>query len=127
MIRINPMLVLLLAIVIFIVSISSLKQSEIELNSQIENRSDFILLSDKYKSLKSTWGKKDIQKELKKIAKQLSIKDIVVVKKDKLIIVKIKNKNIRDIDRFINKILNNSFLINKLNITSKQAIIEIGR
>ncbi len=108
-------------------SISTFQKSEVKLNKKIENRDNFIVLSDKYNSLKKVWNKKGTKKKLEKIAKQSSIKNISFKNNNKVLTIKIKDENIKKIDKFINKILNDSFIINKLNITLTQTTIEIGR
>jgi len=86
-----------------------------------------ISIGSDYKKLKQTWDKQDIEKQMKKIARLSSIKNIFFKNNKKSIIITIKNENIRNIDRFLNKILNDSFVINKLNISKESITMEVGK
>ena len=127
MIRINPLLVLALSFVIFVVSITSVQKSNLELKSKTDELKQMISIGSDYKKLKQTWDKQDIEKQMKKIARLSSIKNIFFKNNKKSIIITIKNENIRNIDRFLNKILNDSFVINKLNISKESITMEVGK
>ncbi|MEA2019872.1 MAG: hypothetical protein U9N59_15680 [Campylobacterota bacterium] len=127
MTRINPILILTLSVVIFIISFSSLHKNQQQLSSEIDNFNSLIVIANKYKGLKKEWDTKNIEAKVKKIARLSNIKNISFSDKKKIIKITIKDEKIHSVDRFINKVLNDNFIIKKLNITKDTTIVEIGK
>ncbi|MEA3384303.1 MAG: hypothetical protein U9Q20_06510 [Campylobacterota bacterium] len=125
--KINPITVLLLSITIFLSSITLLKDSNKELKDSNKELKEFVSLSSKYNTLKTSWDKKVKTIDLiDKIIKSTRIKNIDKKVEKKKIIIKFENNSPRDTDKFVNKILNEKINIEKLNITSSSVELVVG-
>jgi hypothetical protein len=98
--------------------------------SVVERKNDFDnfqKISQKYISLKQSLIANDkVEIDLMKIIKLVNIKNIKIEKTNNIIKVKIDNGSLQTIDRFLNKILNDKFIIRKLNINTNNLDLELG-
>lgn len=124
--RINPSYFLSLVIIVFLILLLQVNKKNSELESSNKNILKVTNIVEEYKNYKNKWLDKDVvEKKLEKIVS--SFKDDRVFKTlDKnLIIIKIESLNSSSLIRFLNKILNDNFLIDDLNITKTSVSIKI--
>ena len=125
--KINPVTILGISFIVLLSSLLLLKQSEEELIQKNKELAIFNIVSNKYVTLKSSWDQKEKSiKLIDKVLSNLAIKNISKQVQKRKMIIKIKNEQIRKIDKFINKILNSNLNILKLNITDNSIDLVIG-
>jgi len=125
--RISHINLLLLSFLVFLVSIFFLLESKKELKTSFKNYNEINLLSTEYKNQKLKWiNPKGIDKKLNTIIKRLKLKNITMKKNKNAIDITLKRTSIKQIDKFLNKILNESLIINRLDITKNTLEIQIG-
>ena len=123
----NPLTILFGSVIIFFIAIYSLNIAKKE---KIEAKKEFI----KYKNIATDFqsrynkfsNKKSIKKSIEKILKSSNISNANILESKKIITIQIGSLNIRQIDKFINKFLNESFNIVKFEVAKSKIIIQIG-
>ncbi|MEA3513309.1 MAG: hypothetical protein U9R37_06880 [Campylobacterota bacterium] len=124
--KIDPLYILLLSFAILIVSIISLSDSKQELFNTQNEYKEFVKLSSQYSGLKNSWQSKNIDKKIEKVLKQSNIKKYDLSKTKNSIKIVVDDEPLNKLDKFINKILNDSFEIKKLDISDKKIELEVG-
>ncbi|MEA3314816.1 MAG: hypothetical protein U9Q30_03020 [Campylobacterota bacterium] len=125
--KINPVTLLLLLIMLFMVSALLLKKSNQELKDLTDELNNVKIISKEYSTLKRSWNdKKQTLKTLDKIIKDSKIKNLSKDVKNKKITINIPNSSLKKISKFSNKILNSNFIILKFKITKTSLYIEMG-
>lgn len=127
--RLNPIYILALAVTIFIISLTMF----INKKSDFENLSkSYTLINSKAKTFneyKTTWFDKNrVRNSLDKILKSSSFRNEKVLKHEdsNLIKVKLQSKNQRVLDQFLNRVLNDKFIIRKLQLEKDSIYLEVG-
>lgn len=125
--KINSLTILLISIIIFLIIVNLYKYT----NSNIENVKSEYLEIQKLSlgfttSKKSLYTQRKAEQQLRNITRQLNIKNLSIVKKSKKLIVKVKKMSFYEQDKFLNKVLNEKFIILKLKIEKNELEIEIG-
>ena len=122
--RINPIYVLALLFVVFLILMYKLESAKIQLKDAQISYSNTENLAIKLSSLKKIYAdKKNIKKSLQKILKHSSLKSSSLVTKFRtsslIITAKIIDK--KSLDLLISKLVNNSFIISKMKVRKVSA------
>jgi len=125
--KLNPVTVLLVMIMLFMVSALLLKQSNQDLKNLTAQLNNVKVISKQYSILKKSWdNKKQTLESLDKIIKSSGIKNLSKEVKNKKITIDIPDSSLKQISKFSNKILNGNFIILKFKITKNSLYIEMG-
>ena len=125
--NINPLFLTIFCAFILIISIVSLNNAEDNLKIQKQEFKEFQKLAVKYNTLEKYWGdKKQIVKNIQKILKASGIRNTNIIQRNKKITVQMVSLNIKQVQKFINKLLNERIYIKKLDITKNKIIVEVG-
>ncbi len=127
--KLNPLYILVLVFTILIISFVKLNdvKKDYALESSLVNSFDekAIVFND----YKKTWFNEKVTiGKLESILKSSIFKNEKILKTQNknLIKVKIESSNPKILDKFLNRILNEKFLIKKLDINKRSIFIEIG-
>ncbi len=125
--KFNPLLLLLLTICLFLYSIIDIKSSNEYLKKVSKQNKQFVEIATKYNMLQQAWGKgSTTKKQCEKFLKLSNIKNAKIVANRKTIKIKIENASLKSIDKFMNKILNNTIEILNFSFTKDTLNLEIG-
>jgi hypothetical protein len=123
----NPFYTLVTVVVIFIISIILLNnQSQKLINQQNQNK-QYEQLALKYNKLNKAW--KNRSKTIKAInyaIKTAKIKNVNITKNQHLAKIQINNTTSAKIDKFLQKILNETIMIKKLSFSNRSLTMEVG-
>jgi len=117
--RINPIYILAFLLVVFLILIYKLDNAKNNLEETQASFKSTENLAIKLSSLKNTYAnKQNIKKSLQKILKHSSLKSANIVTKFRSTSLLITAKNIdkNSLNQLISKLINKSFIINKLKI-----------
>jgi len=123
----NPLYILLLFIVLFIVSIIKYNQNNTKLQEITLQYNQANQLAKQYNENNKIWNNKNISSDIKKLAKSLNISTIQITTKNKITTIRISSLSTYLINKFINKLLNKKWNINKLKITNNFIMVQISR
>ncbi len=123
--KINPLYILLFVFTILLISFTQLNTIKDEYTQKAQAFNGFKKDTKVYTDLKTRWDSKTEQKKI--IQRVISSNRSIEVKeyKNKTILT-LRSKNNRDIEKFVNKILNESLIILKLDIKPQIAVFELG-
>ncbi len=127
--RINPLYLLLLSFVIVFISLSMLTSEKNQLMSKSEESIVFEKMSVNFIGLKKEWfNKNEIKKQINILTNEFKSRkvDISTLFEDKKAVIKLNSQNKSIIESFVNKLLNNKFLINKLEISKNSVLVEVS-
>jgi len=126
--KFNPLYLLLFSLILFIYSIINLNNLTTKLeNTKISNK-QYIKNGQKYNALQKAWGKKNnAKKKINGILKLANINNANIITNNRTIRVKIRNANLHSLDKFMNKILNDTIIILNFSLTKSSLDIEVGR
>ena len=125
--RFNPFYILVFSALIFSYSIFLLENENNDLIVATKDNKEFVNLANRYNTLQRTWG--DNTKTLKKIEniiKQSKIKNANIISNDKTIKITIKNASLKSMDKFVNKVFNESIEVLNFSLTKKSLDMEVG-
>jgi len=125
--RINSVTILVINIFLLLVVLNFYKNSV----ENIEESQKYLLeiqnvYSNYSQSKESLYKSKQVEKVLRKIIKQLNMKNVTIVKTGKKLLLKGENISLKKQDRLFNKILNEKFIILKSSIEKGSIMMEIG-
>jgi len=127
--RINPLYILLLFVTFAIVSFSIVANVKKEFANNANKMTEFNKSALEYDSLKNVWfNKKRIQKTLNNLRNEVNIKNAkleININKN-IALIKLTTKEKKVINKFVNKILNKKLMINKMDITNTQVVVEVS-
>jgi len=126
--KINPLFILGFTFLLFIYSIINLSFAKTSLYDMKLDFKQYNLISNRYYNLKNKWNKnKNIKDKIKNILKLSNIKEYNINTTNKTIKIKINNSNVKVLGTFMNKILNETFVISKFTFTQTSLDLEVGR
>lgn len=126
MIKNIHMKLLIFSSLLCLISVFVLQQSKTALNVQAEKYNNTIVIAEEYTRLKNLWDEsKDIHQKLTNISKRLNVKNITIKKTKKLLKITVQESSLVKMDSFINRVLNESFIIESLSITKNKVQLEI--
>lgn len=124
--KINPSYFLVLVITVFLILLLQLSKKTSEVEDSNKNILKVSKTVEEYKNLKSKWlNKKEIENKLESIVTSFKNDRIFKTVEKNLVIIKLESLNSSSLTRFLNKILNDSFLIDDLEITKTTISIKI--
>ncbi len=125
--KINPLYILALCFSIAIYSILNLKTTNEQLETIKDQNNKYLILATKYNSLNKAWGdSRDIQKVCEKILKVSRIKSSKITKNGLTMKISIEELTKKQLDMFINKILNETITIIRFSFTKNSLEMEVG-
>ncbi|MCK5294806.1 MAG: hypothetical protein KAJ49_09150 [Arcobacteraceae bacterium] len=125
--NINPLFLTIACAIILSIAIFSLDSAKKSLKVEKKEFEEFKQLAVKYNTLQKHWGdKKLIIENIQKILKSSGIRNANIIEKNKTVVVQIVSMNITQVDKFVNKLLNERLSIKKLEITKNKIILEVG-
>jgi len=125
--RFNPFYILLFSVLIFSYSVFALKNGYSDLSVESKDNKEFISVANRYNTLQKAWGdNSSTLKKIENIIKQSNIKNANIISNDKVIKIEIKNTSLKSIDKFINKLFNESIEVLNFSLTKKSLDIELG-
>lgn len=127
--RLNPIYIIVLLVVLSLVSFMLLDEKKKEFNSSVKDVQALKLLGNEYRVLKTNWrSKRSIENRLNSILNNSSFRNVSISKsfERKKFLVSAKTNNARTLNNLLNKILNEKFLIRKLEIKPTELKVEIG-
>jgi len=126
--KINPLFILIFAIVFFVISLISLSSVKNTLVDAKQQDKQYLVLANEYNSLQNAWGKETRTKQrIEKILKLSNINNARISLNGKIIKINIKNTKIKFLDKFMNKVLNETITINKIILNKNSLYIEAVR
>lgn len=124
--RISPLTILLISFALLLGSLIVQKKSKIEINESLYNVSSFNDIASDYKALNKDWNKKEKTKSVvEKIIKVSGIKNVTKKTNKGSLSITFNEKSISKIEKFVNRVLNESLIIKKLVITKESVEMEI--
>ncbi len=127
--KINPIYIISLVFVLFLFSLSLLSSSKNTLNTVESELKELNKLSLEYKEYKNNWfNKEEIEKRVDRLVKSISFKDekILVSQSENIIKIRIQSKNEEILEKFLKRVLNEKFILKKLNVKKDSIYLEIG-
>ncbi len=125
--KINPLYILIVTICLFLYSIIELNLSNDNLLQIKEENKNFIKIATKYNTLQKAWGiNNNIQKRCENFLKLSGIRDAHITTNTKIIKIKIRNADLKSLDKFMNKLLNKTIIILNFSLTKNSLDLEIG-
>jgi len=125
--KINPLYILALCFLLAIYSIINLKISNKQFEKVKEQNDKYLILATEYNSLNKAWGDgRDIQKVCEKILKSSGIKNSKITKNGLTMKISINKLTKKQLDMFINKILNETITIIMFSFTKNNLEMEVG-
>lgn len=124
--KINPSYFLALIATIFLILLFQVNEKNIELENSNKNILKVSKTVEEYKDLKTKWlNKKEIEQKLEKLVLDFRNDKVFKTVDKNLVSIKIESLNSSSLTKFLNKILNDSFLIDDLEITKTTISIKI--
>jgi len=126
--KLNPIYILALVITIFIISLVKQNQKKDELNNIELNYEQIQTKAKHLNEYKQKWfDKNETIKDLNFILKDSFFRkeNITKIENEKHIRVKIESKNQVILNKFLNKVLNKKFILNKLIIEKNSISFEV--
>lgn len=123
--KINSFTFTALSVIILLISLLAYKSSIKELKGANEDFIQFEKVSAKYNSLKKNWDPAAAEKRITKAAKLLRINNLNITKKGRLMVIKSDKLPLNKMDKFLNKLLNESLIIKKLYITNDSFSVSV--
>lgn len=127
--RLNPLYILALLMVILFISFSLLNEQKGAYELSEQELNNISTLSKDYKNLRASWdNEKYVNQTLDSILKSRSFrnKKSLKVKVNKAIKVKLESSDPRDLNRFLNKVLNKKLLLKKMTLEKNYISLEVG-
>ena len=127
--KLNPLYILVLVFTILVISFIKLEDLKNNYNTQSSYLSSFDSKAKLYNEHKKTWfNEKNVAKKIDIIIKSSVFKNEKILKTQNknFIKIKIESPNPRILDKFLNRVLNEKFLIKKLDIKKRSILMEIG-
>jgi len=127
--KLNPLYILLFFITLLILSyiqLNIVKKDYEKISSKYEN---FKIDANNFKEYKKTWFNQNrVTKKLDNIVKSTSFRKEKILKAENSNIIKVKIESSSPIvlSKFLNRVLNEKFIIKKLDIKKRSILIEIG-
>lgn len=125
--KINFLYVLLFFALLFIYSIINLQVSNKNLaQMQVQNK-QYLEIAEYYKSLRFAWGGKNkrVKRQIEHILSLSKIQNASITTNAKVMKVKIINSNLKNLHKFMNKLLNKTIVISKFSLTKSSLDLEI--
>lgn len=127
--RLNPIYILALVITLFIISITVSSSKKDEFKSLNSEYSSFRTKVGDFKEYKQTWfDEKKIVKKIDTILRSpIFMKEkILKTQNNSIVRVKIESSNSQTLGKFLNRFLNERFIIKKLDVQKSSILVEIG-
>lgn len=125
--RFNPFYILVFSALIFSYSIFLLENENNDLIVATKDNKEFVNLANRYNTLQRTWGQNTkTLKKIENIIKQSKIKNANIISNDKTIKITIKNASLKSMDKFVNKVFNESIEVLNFSLTKKSLDMEVG-
>lgn len=127
--RINPFYLITLFLLLFILSLFSLNKEKESLKNIENEKKELYKLSQEYKDYKNSWfDKKQIEQRVSRIIKSITFKDekILTSQTKNIIKIKIESQNEKILEKFLKRVLNEKFIIKKLEVKKESMYFEIG-
>lgn len=123
--KINPLYILTSIIIILLFVLFILGEKNTKLYKANNDLNKIIRISNDYKNIKNVWlNKTFVNEKLEKIIKSFNTKVIKTLEKD-VITVHVDSLNDASSSKFLNKILNENFLIDELLLKKNSILIKI--
>jgi len=124
--KINFLYILLFFSLLFIYSIINLQVSNKNLaQMQVKNK-QYLEIAEYYHSLQLAWGKdKKIKNTIEHILLLSKIDNVSIITNAKVMKIKIINSNVKNLHKFMNKLLNKTIAISKFSLTKSSLDLEI--
>jgi len=124
---INPIFLILASVFILTISVFNLNSQKENYVKEKQNYERFDTLAFKYSKLKNSYSnKKIIIKDIQKIISSARINKSNIQEQNNTILVKLTNLKTKQINKFVNNILNKRFNIIKLEISTSAIVLEVG-
>jgi hypothetical protein len=128
MIKMNPFTILFFSTILFLYSIFNLTTNNNNLNQLIKDNKNYLKIANQYRSLHISWANhNNIKKRLHEMLTASNIKNVNIITKSKSLTIKIKNTDITNLDKFMNKILNESIVILNFTLKKNSLSLEVGK
>ena len=125
--KFNPLYILLFSIILFLYSAININLQNTTLLQVQEENKQYLKIATKYNSLQNAWGKNNnTKKKIEYILKLSNIKNAHITIKDKIIKIKIENTKLKSLDKFMNKVLNETIVIINFSLTKNSLLLEVG-
>ncbi len=123
MIKFSYRIILLIIVSIFLISVIILDKTEQSFKNDYDQYTQYNKLGSRYISLKSSWlYKKNVDIQIKNILKSCNITTVTIKKSSKVLRVEFKT-TLKQLDKFINKVLNTNFIIKQLVIDKNSLLL----
>ncbi|WP_320033508.1 hypothetical protein [Halarcobacter sp.] len=127
--KINPIYILAFVVVVFFISISTLNNKENEFKNLKKDITDLDTKGKIFSEYKNNWfNKNTVINKIDKIVKNAAYKNEKILKTQTKNVVRIKfeSNNTKLLNSFLNRVLNEKFLLKKIDIEKTSIYLEIG-
>ncbi|XOB63361.1 hypothetical protein ACMC56_06020 [Campylobacterota bacterium DY0563] len=127
--KINPIYILAFVVVVFFISISTLNNKENEFKNLKKEITDLDTKGKIFSEYKNNWfNKNTVINKIDKIVKNAAYKNEKILKTQTKNVVRIKfeSNNTKLLNSFLNRVLNEKFLLKKIDIEKTSIYLEIG-
>lgn len=127
--RLNPIYILALVVTFFIISITLLNNKKNEFNSLNYEFNGLKVKIKDFNEYKKTWfdEKKTIQKIDRMVKSPIFVKEkILKTQNNGIVRIKLESKDPNVLNKFLNRFLNEKFIIKKLDVKKESILMEIG-
>ncbi|MBD3840499.1 MAG: hypothetical protein IE909_01210 [Campylobacterales bacterium] len=125
--KINPLTLILVSVLLFLVSIVSLQKVNNQYYNEKDQMKNFFTKAQEYVVLKNHWyNKNEIKEKLQKHLKSSGISKFFIGENSSKISVEIDSFTLDSIDKLLNKILNDKFSIYAIELNKSNVKLEIG-
>lgn len=124
--KLNPLYILLLCIIISLISFFKLSEIKNEFINSSNNLIIFTKNAREYNDLKNSWlNKNEIKKRVNNLLRNFKSSNYNKNEKKTYISIEFKSINKKKLSKFLNKLLNQKFILNKLVIKENSIFVQI--
>ncbi len=124
--KFNPFYILLFSFCLFLYSVIELRISNDNLLIMEEQNKQFMNIANRYNSLQIGWGKdQDTKKRCENILKSSNIQNAKIIINETIIKIKISDASLNSLNKFINKLLNETIVILNFSLTKNSLDLEV--
>lgn len=124
---INPLTLLLSSVLLVFIALYLVKNNNNTFQLSKQELSKYMEIATKFQVQHQSYSNKTkIMQKLQNIAKTSGMPNVNIISQNKVIKLETKLSNVKQVEKFINKLLNEKFNIKKLAISEDKIIVEIG-
>ncbi len=125
--KITPLNILFINILVLFLVLLLYSYTNSDIKNITKEYIEYKSLSVNYKNSKNSfYRKQEVENKIKKILRQLRIKNAIIKKSGKKLNIQIKKISLSKKDKLLNKVFNEKFIIIKFKIEKNNFLLELG-